>query len=100
MLDTQAELRNSRRGIVYGQCCSRLSEERLCCRLSSHPACAWIGEVNVGRRRIVEEGRSCGSVVDIVALQTLVEGAETAAQNRLSVSEQIVREAYARLQRL
>lgn len=98
MLDTETKLSHGRRRIRPRQSCCALGKERLCRRGPGHKAGARIGKVNGGCGRVIEEWGGCGSVVDIVALQPLVEGSKAASENGLSIPEEIFGEPYAGLE--
>ena len=64
--------------------------------LLSQGAVERVGEVNVVGGQLVREGRILSSVVHIVALNTLVENAKPAPEDRLAIPEDIVSEANSR----
>src|SRR6202041_2617866 len=70
--------------------------KRLSRGYSSQGAGERVGEVNVVGGRLVREGRILSSVVHIVALNTLVENAKPAPEDRLAIPEDIVSEANSR----
>ena len=91
-LNSKAEIRRPGRRIVVldvGQC----RREGLSGCGSSQGAGVGVGEVNVVGGGLVRKGWIQGSVVDIVALNTLIEHSEPAPENRLSVSEDVVGKA-------
>ena len=58
-----------------------------------------VGEVNVVGGRLVREGRILSGVIHIVALNTLVENAKPAPEDRFAIPEDVVGEANSRFPR-
>ncbi len=96
-LHSKAEIRRSGRRIVVldvGHC----GRKRLSRCQSGQGAGVGVGEVDVVGGGLVGKRWIQGGVVDIVALDALIEHAEPAAENRLSVAEEVVGKAYSRLE--
>ena len=92
MLHAQAELRHRRIGIVGIQRVESLRENRRCSRAAGLPVCTGICEFDVVGCRLTDERRRAGRIVDVVALDALVESAKAAANYRLAVSGHVVGE--------
>jgi hypothetical protein len=99
MLDAEAELRNGRSLVVFQVGQAATKERGLRSRLQTVTQLVLgVAQVDVACAGVEGERGVGGSVVDVVALQALVEGSEAAAENGLAVAEEVFREADARLQ--
>src|ERR1039458_9978789 len=92
-LNTQAEIRRSRRRIVVLDI-GQTGWEMVQRRSPSQRAGVWVGEVNVGGGRKVRKGRIQGSIIYIVALNTLKEHSEAAPQHSLPISRDVIGKTY------
>ena len=97
MLHAEAEHGHCRGAVVDGERRQPAGEERRRSDLAGCCARMRIGHVDIRCTGIVDKRGVGGSVVDVVALNALEEGSESAAENGLAVAEEIFRESNARL---
>src|ERR1039458_4763589 len=92
MLHAKAELCDCGSLVGLGERCQTAWIERGRCRLPSESTLAWSGEIDIARVGVVGERRIGRRVVNVIALETFVEGAEAAAKNRPAGSTYVIGE--------
>src|ERR1035437_8457692 len=96
VLDSKAPVSRARRRIVVLDGC-QARREGLAGRLPRQNTGVGVREVYARGGRLVGEGRVQSSIIDIVALNALIEYASPTAKNGLSVPEDVIDKAQARL---